>query len=537
MGDNFPCTECCVGTADCECECRHCRNNQAACCYIVQVEGLTDQDCEDCDDLNRKYFLLQESAGELGTGTGTDCNTQTDDSTGTGTGTCGVCTWTYRVTEQASCEEVELCGVENTLLTVTFTQDGEYVFTFTLGDMQWEWVASGTAALKPECCGNFMHIFGQLNPRRPAVYGQVMTLSTLGDQCVETGTAGSPEGVIATLSWTDADMCSFTPAICSDRLTGVWPCCIQVEFSGTPAFDVGADASSCLSCDCYDGTVINVASAVRFGECEWNTFSAPSDPPSEICSHWDMEIRLLEVGTGATGTGTDISGADYAIEITLLYLAGQGGGDPVIFKKFYEDPPEVATFIDEEIPYFSGGVPDGRECYWAGTGIGTFENAPSMLLTGIVGGTIEDCITGDLFGDCRYCHCKRKPDPDIKVTLSGVIAGCASCSGVDGTYILTNDPDDSDQCRWEVNVGVTCLFPLQLRLELDQNPTTRATRAEIRLRNPSSGLTQIRWVADITDPFKAVEECEDFGPISVAYDGINRSGCDSDGTAATIESV
>lgn len=538
MGNNYPCPECCgVGTAVCECECRHCLDNQAACCYIVQVEFLADQDCLDCDDLNRRYFLLQTSGGELGTGTGTgtDCNALTDD-TGTGTGTCGVCTWTYRVTEQATCEETELCEIENTLLTVKLTEEGEYVFTFTLGDMQWEWVASGTAAIRPECCAESeRHVFGQDTPRNPVNYGQVMTLVTSGSQCDE-------ESAVVTLSWTEADKCSFTPAICSDRLTGVWPCCIQVEISGTPAFDAGLDASSCLNCDCYDGTVVNVESHIGLGGvcdigCGWNTFSGPSDPPSEICRHWDIEICLLEVGTGSTGTGPDASGADYAIEVTKLYLPGAGGGSDVIFKKFYEDPPEVSTFVDEEIPYFSGGDPDTQECFWAGTGAGTFADAPSVLLTGIVGGVGHDCITGDFFGECRHCHCRPLPLPDIKVTLSGVIPGCASCSGVDGTYVLVNDPDDPEACRWEVLIGVNCGVsnPLLLRLELEQNITTRATEANIQLWGTSPSNLQIRWEGAITDPFRALE-CGDFGPIDVPLD-TDLGGCDSDGTAAVIESV
>lgn len=544
MGNNYPCPECCAPAGvDCECECRHCQDIQAACCYIVQVEGLTNQDCADCGDLNREYFLLQSSEGDLGTGTGTgtgDCNALTED-TGTGTGTCGVCTWEYRVTEPGLCEATVLCGVENTLLTVTLTPDGERVFTFTLGDMQWEWVASGTADPAPFCCpAELEHIRGQDNPRDPIEYGVQMDLISSGDQCVEAGTAGGIEGVIATLSWADRDECAVSPPTCGDRITGAWPCCIQVEFSGTPAFAT-VDDDSCVNCDCYNGTIVNVESVGGFtvlcdtGNCHWNTFNQPSAPGNEICSFWDIYICLNEVASGSTGTGTDASGADYELKVVVRWFAG--AGTDVVFKKIYEDPPEVAAFVDEEIPYFSGGDPDKRDCFWAGTGTGTFEDPPSMLLTGIIGGTTDDCITGDLAGECRLCKCNPLPTPDIKVVVSGITTsvpeeGCDDCEVGNGTFILSID-ESSSPCIWRFEIGDFCGGTGQYRLDFDQ---LGSGLIEATLTFRRGTFVFVEWQATITtDPVRPIN-CQNFGPISLPLTG-GVIDCPSDGTAATIESV
>ena len=103
----------CCGTTPppCECECEHCADNEAPCCWKVVVADIEEDGCGECTALNGTYYLKQDPSD--------------------------TCRWVAGI-------DPAVCGIGEIQLVVA----ADDTITVTLGDNEWQ-TDFGTP---PECC-------------------------------------------------------------------------------------------------------------------------------------------------------------------------------------------------------------------------------------------------------------------------------------------------------------------------------------------------------------------------------------------------
>lgn len=121
---------------------------------------------------------------------------------------------------------------------------------------------------------------------------------------------------------------------------------------------------------------------------------------------------------------------------------------------------------------------------------------------------------------CAHCDPTNSPHQTVQVVISGVVnAGCATCSVLNGTYVLTRGFGASE-CIWSVTFPTTCINISIIQLEV----AGTASHVDI---TTSGGATRVKW----TSTAAGFDDCGNWSSFSLPFATNTGGACD--GTAAT----
>ncbi len=276
-----PCANCC-----CDCECEHCNDGKAPCCFKVTITGMDDAspvDCDECTQLNRTYFLQQTAPSS--------CIWQCSD---------------FAMPSSYDCDPVAI--------TLTVYKDGsDYKLKIELGaDHVWE---KNYGATNPVCCEfdeeAISHISSSGDCDNPTADDALVTAVASGD-CP----CASVEG-------------------CTGCVDLLGPDEIEVVISGMANND-------CTNCTVLDGTYILPLVSVTGVCCTWRLRTGidpcPLDPTNCNMFNTDVEVQICKIG------------ADFKITVAIVAATTIGAFDPAAWQLVQDEAYGCLVLEDLSIP-------------------------------------------------------------------------------------------------------------------------------------------------------------------------------------------
>ncbi len=353
-------------------------------------------------------------------------------------------------------------------ITLTVYQDGaDYKIKVELGSHTWI-KNYGTSAT--DCC---------------AIISDELTHSSSGSDC---------DSSAATCFITARTGSTALPCLClkdCGKTDGGAPACLKLEWSGISQpspFDWG----DCPFCDCYDWQRIPWLPGES--DCVWRRDHSPD---SHLCDT-RIQVRLANSGPGFLLTVHHYTG-------TAPYVSH------LSFSKYYDDPPDMSAWNQEEIPLNSSGI----ACDVAGDA--------KVLITPDYSGC------ADRNWMCPFCACEHvnATRPDVAVTIARITMsafGCvedANCTDFNGTYVL--EPIDDSQgrpCAWRYDFPETiCGYAAAIEFRL----------TDMRWASIWIFLGEVNWLWRVMTEPTETRDCANF---SYTYTGAWDTGdwgiCDYD---------
>lgn len=281
------------GECECVCECEHCLDELTSCCFKITISGITEDGCGDCDDLNRAYYVFQDTEVSL-------------------------CQWTRKMKLPDGCDVEIVCNVEDIVLTIE-----SHLLTVTLGDHEWS-VSFGT--FDPDCC----NAWTEEDPL-------TLTHQTTAADC--DSTASTCE-VVAWCRPQHPHCGEETFTCAEDWIEGPLPCCMKMTLSGVRTWDPQR-SSACWHCECLnEGEYFLSYSQAICGYHDNSVTECPAITTSlgEVGEAEEIEITFSEPTPGT-------------YRVTVRFIEA---GDDVYFTKDYDAKIKVEDWVSEAIPYSSG---------------------------------------------------------------------------------------------------------------------------------------------------------------------------------------
>lgn len=289
---------------------------------------------------------------------------------------------------------VDCLGSNDASLTVyRDSSSGDYKIRFELGSLDHHRWIKNYGSTSPLCC---------------EIVGDVLTHDFSRQDC-----DSSSATCTITRHTGSGRPCPCVTASCAHVIAPA-PACLKIEWEGVSS----RSPLACQFCECYTTTPqwIPWADAAG-GACVWErTFS---DGSTHWCGDAGLRVTIAPVGE--------------VFRVTVWQHLATEDLVPM-WQRDYPSKPDIATWVQEEIPRLGGGCPHGCDC----------DADAKVLLT-------ADFVTScdDRPWSCKGCQCQfftNDDRPDVQVTLEGV-EGSECCTRLNGPFILT--PHPTNPCRWQ----------------------------------------------------------------------------------------
>ncbi|MDB4786226.1 hypothetical protein OAG36_00680 [bacterium] len=398
-------------------------------CFLIDVSGVVDNECTDCDIWNREYVLEVWNISAS-----------------------SICDWVNPHTEDGNCSFSYTNGEGNTINITNMKQ--AYVRLYVFGGF-WtlEFYTSSSGGniplalykkafvSEPHDCGDidsqgtgtgtgntitltldFVRDFGGVIPCDWPATIDVFELEECPPEQVTIEEDGSD----------DCDIDDVKP--CGDCPN---PCMWEVEFSGVTD-------GTCSDCD----TEYNKLFFLRREGllCRWDGANCGGGD----CDGGDSQLLNLSITDPNPGTGTGSNSTTALFTLTIL----SGGGTTTVAEYSKEvDMPATCTrgiVLDLDSN-------DGTCATWPSTA--------TIVASKIPRGENEVCFERDCIDyedECRTCDCNTPED--LEFTISGVTGSSSGCTSVNSTWTVSKDADDP--CLFDTGASPT--FPLP---EITLKPT------------------------------------------------------------------